>query len=76
MFCFLPFIFPYQIDNFIWEIEKTMFDFPNFSKKQPKEKEGLDRALALGLITEKEFLELKIERAKAELENLTKKKKK
>jgi hypothetical protein len=52
-----------------------MFGFPNFLKK-PELKKGLARARDEGLITEREFLELKIERAKAELENLTKRKKK
>lgn len=48
----------------------------DFFKKPAREKDGLARALDEGLITEKEFWELKIERSKAELENLTKKKKK
>jgi len=45
-----------------------------FLRKPAAKKEGLARAKAEGLITEKEFLELKIERTKAELENLKKKK--
>jgi hypothetical protein len=42
----------------------------NFFKKR-ETGEGLDRAYNLGLITEREFLELKIQRAQRELEKIT-----
>lgn len=40
--------------------------------KKNIEKEGLEKALALNLITKKEFLELKIKRAEIELGEYTK----
>jgi hypothetical protein len=49
-------------------------NFPNFLKKQT-DKTGLEKAKAENLITEKEFLELKIQRMKEDLDALTKKKK-
>lgn len=48
-------------------------NFLNFFKKKPK-KEGLEKALELGLITEEEFLKSKILRYQKALKELEKKK--
>lgn len=48
-----------------------MFKF--FKKKMPKE--NLEKALALGLITEEEMLQLELERIKQRLKDIIKKRK-
>lgn len=47
----------------------------NFFKKKVKNIESLEQAKLLGLITEEEMLQLKLERIKQKLKNLSKEKK-